>query len=171
MVGFVPRKRVMLQITSPDGDVERKTVIADESVVGGTYHYYSRYYFSRRPKDPVGAYKVVATQGGRKASITITVVPSSKPILSYSVKKREIEVSGLRPKQRLALNFYGGRDLKSFPLDPSDIGLYLLPYLGTMQVKLDVNGQGVFTWPVDLRKGCYGVKIIADELSKPVQCT
>jgi hypothetical protein len=170
LVGFVPNSKVALRVTAPDGEVERKSVIAKQYEVAGLYHYHSGYYFRPRPKDPVGAYDVVATQGGRRASFIVTVVPSSEPKLAYSVSEGEIEVSGLKPRQPLALNFYGGRDMASLKPDPSAPGLYLLPYLGTMQVNMDVNGQLALPWPVALRRGCYGVDFKGYKLEKPVQC-
>jgi hypothetical protein len=172
LVGFVPNKRVALRITAPDGKVERKTVIDKEYVSDGTYHYHSDYYFSRRPKDPVGDYRVLATQGTLRASLTITLLPTAEPMMYYSIQKGEIEVSGLKARQRLILNFYGGPGQStSFPEDPSGDSLdYLLPYLGSMNVVLDENGQGSFSWPDALRKGCYGVDFKRYGLSKPVQC-
>ena len=170
LIGFVPNSRVTLRVTAPDGAVERKSVIAKEYEVAGLYHYHSDYYFRPHPKDPVGAYDVVATQGGRKASLTVTVVPSSKPKLAYSVSNGEIEVSGLKPRQPLALNFYGVRDRASLTPDPSAPGLYLLPYLGTMQVNMDVNGQRALSWPLALGVGCYGVNFRGYKLDKPIQC-
>ena len=170
LVGFEPNSKVTLRVTAPDGDVQRKSIITKEYEVAGVYHYHSDYYFRPRPKDPVGAYEVVATQGRQKASFIVTVVPSSEPKLAYSVIKREIEVSGLKPRQPVALNFYGGPDMASLTPDPSAPGSYLLPYLGAMQVNMDVNGQRALSWPVALRTGCYGVDFKGYKRDKPVQC-
>jgi len=160
LVGFIPNERVTITATAPNGEVERKSVIDKESTVSGiSYNYTSEYYFSPRPGDPVGRYRIVAAQGARTAAMTVTVVPARKPAL-FTIPGGELELSGFRSGRRLAVNFYGGSstDLSSYPTDPTaEYARRLLPYLGTMEVRLDGNGQGVYPWPEELDKGCFGV--------------
>jgi hypothetical protein len=170
LVGFVPNRSVTLRVILPNGVIERHNVIDQESSLSGLYSYESDYNFGRRPIDPIGKYQVVAMQGRRKASLSITLVPRSEPTLIYSLSEGKIEVSGYQRSQDLALNFYGGRNLSSFP-QVGNTSDYLLPYLGTMNVRLDVNGQGTYPWPAALKKGCYGVDVKGYRQSKPVQCS
>jgi hypothetical protein len=158
LVGFVPNGPVTITATAPNGDVKRKSVVDKESAISGSYSYTSGYYVSPRPDDPVGTYRIVAVQGPRKAAMTVTVVPARKPTL-LGVPREELSLSGFTSGQRLAMNFYGGSstDFSSYPTDPKASYARLLPYLGTMEVRLDGNGQGVYPWPEELDKGCFGV--------------
>ena len=67
-----------------------------------------------------------------------------------------IELSGFSPRQNIMLRFYGGTG--TYP-QVANSQNFLLPYITTVIVKADNNGQAVYQWPGDERtRGTYGVR-------------
>jgi hypothetical protein len=166
LVGFTPNRRATISAKAPDGNVEQTEIMYRQYSIGYSHSYKSDYQFAGLPSDPVGRYVIEARQGSLKAGITLTLVPTSKPmqrVLYENYHPSAVGLSGFARRQNIAVRFYGGHG----PFTAAN-GTYLLPYVGTAVVSADGNGQATYPWPKELMTGSYGVLADGVPLPQPV---
>ena len=156
--GFSSDRLITVQVRRPDDAVKRWT----QMPVRG-------YGFAGLPDDPLGRYTVEATQGAARASLTLRLVPASQPgqQVLYGPSgsgPTAVALSGFPPNGSIALHFYGPGPCETI-LQGRNRGNILLPYITTISVRADQNGQATYPWPgTNADQGCFGV--LADKAGR-----
>jgi hypothetical protein len=152
--GFPAGKILTVEITAPDGGIERRTICywcyrGENATLWGSI-----------PGNTLGTYHVVIKQGATQLAADFGLQPQRVPLLRVVGSEAEytnehptragtsvrIVIAGFRPDTLIDLDFYYFPDR-------------LLPearYITTLAVKTDADGQRVYnlpTYPTD--KGCY----------------
>jgi hypothetical protein len=158
-VGFRGDRAIETQVLGPDKKLERRTHEPDEAFI-----------FSRLPSDPLGRYRIDAEQGAVRAGLVLTLVPASVPtqmvVQEGAGPPTVVALSGFAEHQSIAVRFYGPGPCDII-LQGSNRGNVLLPYITSVSVRADGDGQATYSWPGDPDdRGCFGV--LADGVN-PVQ--
>jgi hypothetical protein len=162
--GFSESQPVAVQVLQPDGKIRRETLSAGSAL---------EYYFEGMPTDPLGEYIFTVTQDATEASLRLRLVPAAEPsqkvvLEGPTSRPTDVALSGFSPRENISLHFYGGRG--PHPQVPNTQNAQL-PYITTVVVQADDNGQATYPWPTDSEKdGCYGVRAAGVESEQPLVC-
>jgi hypothetical protein len=162
LVNFISSEPATIEIERPGGTVERRTIrlSRDEEATQLGFR------FEALPDDPLGNYRIEATQGSIKAATTFRLAAGSEPDLGfYSKRNRDADAWELRKGEAVLLGLTG------FPLDqPTSLHFYRVTdgsdpyntkavYVTTLRLQTNSDGQALSALSTarDDPEGCFAV--------------